>query len=116
LIEFLKDLINKHYKHNLSRKREIARIPRRRARVKHHGLTMKRLNLMTNLNLLKEEGLAKVTTKRRTLIKVRCNAIIVRSMDILLMSVGTRRIKRMKKKQMLLRDRSKCSANDGYHM
>jgi hypothetical protein len=104
LIEVLKDLINKHYKHNLSRKRATTRIPRRRIKVKHHGLTMERLNLMTNLNLLKEEGLARVTTKRRSLIRVRCNAIIVRNLDILLMNVGTRKINRMMVRQMLLKE------------
>jgi hypothetical protein len=82
---------------------EVTRIPRRRARVKHHGLTLRRPRLMTKLNLLKEEALAKVTTKRKNLIRVRCSVIIVRSMVILLMNVGSRKINKMRVRLMWLK-------------
>jgi DNA-binding transcriptional regulator LsrR (DeoR family) len=74
---------------------KIARIPRRRVRVKHDDLTMVRRKLMTKLNLLKEEGLVKVTTTRRSLTIVRCSAAIVKNLGILLMNVGTRKTNRM---------------------
>jgi hypothetical protein len=75
----------------------IARISRRRVRVKYHGLTM------TKLNLRKEEALAKVTTKRKNFIRVRCSVIIVRSMVILLMNVGSRKINKMRVRLMWLK-------------
>jgi hypothetical protein len=58
---------------------------------------------MKNLNLLKEEGLARVITKRRSLIRARCSFIIVRNMDILLMSVDKRKINKIMVRQMLLK-------------
>jgi len=54
------------------------------------------------LNLLKED-LVKIKTRRGTLIKVRFNAIIVKSMDTLLMSLGSRGIKRLKKPILLMK-------------
>ena len=54
------------------------------------------------LNLLKED-LVKIKTRRGTLIKVKFSAIIVKSMDTLLMNVGSRRIKRLKKPILLMK-------------
>jgi len=53
--------------------------------------------LGTKLNLLKEEVLLKIITRRRILIKLRFSVTTVRSMDTLLLSFGSRRIKRLRK-------------------
>jgi len=53
--------------------------------------------LGTKLNLLKEEVLLKIITRRRILIKLRVSVTTVRSMDTLLLSFGSRRIKRLRK-------------------
>jgi len=58
--------------------------------------------LRTNLNLLKEEVLLKIRTRRRIFIKVGFSATTVRSMNTLLISVGSRKIKRPRKQILLM--------------
>jgi len=62
---------------------------------------MENLRLITKLNLLKEEVLLKIKTKGRILTKVRSSAIIVINLVIVLMNVGSRRIKRLRKPILL---------------
>jgi len=80
----------------------VSRIPRRKEKVKQTRQTMGNPRLKTKLNLLKEEVLLKIRTKGRILIRVRFSATIVRSMKNLLMSVGSRRIKRLRKQILLI--------------
>jgi hypothetical protein len=69
LIETLKDLYNNLFKNKHSRKKEITRISRRKVKVKKTGPIMENLELVTKLNLQKEDALVKVRIKRRSLKK-----------------------------------------------
>jgi len=102
LIEVLKEQFSKLFKFKQTRKREITRTSRK-GRVNQTGKIIQDPNLTTKLNLLKEEVLEKIRTKRRVLIKARSNVIIVISMDILLMSVGLRKIRIMRKPILLMK-------------
>jgi hypothetical protein len=101
LIEVLKDHLSKPFKLKQQRKKEIIKTPRK-GRVNQTGPTIQNPRLITKLNLLKEEVLEKIRTRRRILTRVRFSVIIVTSMDILLMNVGSRKIRILKKPILLM--------------
>ena len=84
-----------------TKKRKIIRTSRK-GRVKKTGPIMQDPKLRTKPNLLKEEVLAKIRT-RRILTRVRFSVIIVTSLDILLMNVGSRKIRKLRKPILLMK-------------
>ena len=85
-----------------TKKRKIIRTSRK-GRVKKTGPIMQDPKLRTKPNLLKEEVLAKIRTRRRILTRVRFSVIIVTSLDILLMNVGSRKIRKLRKPILLMK-------------
>ena len=100
IIKDQKDRCNKLFKFKQPRKREITKISRRKEKVKQIGQIMGNSKLVTKLNLQKEEVWERISTRKRILIRVKFSSIIVRSIDILLMNVRSRRIKRLKEKKI----------------
>jgi hypothetical protein len=102
LIEVQRDQFSKPLRFKQPRKREIIRISRK-GRVKQTGPIMQNPKMRTKLNLLKEEVLVKIRSRRRILTRVRFSAIIVTSLDTLLMSVGSRNNRRLRKPILLMK-------------